>query len=81
MRYLVTRAELQALLAIARSKSYLLEEQGILPKPINGFGRNKLFDLKQSLINAYQAKGWPCPSEDFIENQWKAILATRLQSH
>lgn len=81
MCYLVTRSELQALLAVARSQSYLLQAKGILPKPIEGLGRNKLFDLKQCLQNAHLAIGLPCPTDDLIERQWVAILSTRLQSH
>lgn len=79
MCYFITRAELQALLLVERSKTYLLQNEGVLPEPIEGFGRNKLFDLKQSLINVHQHKKWPTPTDDYIDRQWRAILATRLQ--
>lgn len=79
MCYLITRVELQAILCIERSKCYMLQKDGILPKPILGLGRNKLFDLKLCLESAYKALDLPPPDAELIENQWAAILAARLQ--
>jgi hypothetical protein len=81
MSYLITRVELQAILCIERSKCYMLQNDGILPKPILGLGRNKLFDLKLSLEAAYKALDLPPPNAQLIENQWAAIIAARLQDN
>jgi hypothetical protein len=81
MSYLIKRVELQAILCIERSKSYLLQSDGTLPKPIIGLGRNKLFDLKSSLEAAHRALGLPPPDAQLVENHWAAIVASRLQNH
>jgi hypothetical protein len=78
MCYLVTRAELQAILGIKRSKSYMLQSKGELSVPISGFGRNKLFDLKLSLEIAHRALGLPPPNDQLIESHWRVIVANRL---
>jgi len=80
MLYFVTRLELQSLLSIGRSQSYLLEKQGVLPSPSKVFGKNKLFNLKQSLESVHRHQGWPIPSDSIVESQWRAIIAARLQS-
>ena len=79
MSYYVTRAELQAILSIERSTSYVLEAKGILPKPLNGFGRAKLFDLKNSLEACHRALNMPIPDDLIVETHWRAIVASRLQ--
>lgn len=79
MSYYVTRAELQAIICIERSTSYILETKGTLPRSIKGFGRAKLFDLQKSLEACHRALNLPIPDDSIVEAHWRAIVASRLQ--